>query len=173
MIDGVVDEGTVNYLNSTLRERIVEHVFVGEALRWLWNHRVTDVEVLRSEFDAGGYDLVMSCKKIVRHIQFKTTSVNGKAANIKASLKLMDKPSGCIIWILVTPELKLDSCLWLGGDPGQPLPDIQNMRVANHAKGNAKGIKAERTQHRVIPRGRFDEFGSIGEVMQHLFGKLT
>ena len=61
---------------------------------------MTDVEVLRSEFDAGGYDLVMSYKKIVRHIQFKTTSVNGKAANIKASLKLMEKPSGCIIWIL-------------------------------------------------------------------------
>jgi hypothetical protein len=50
---------TSHYLHSTLRERIVEHVFVGDALRWLWVHDVTNVEVLRSEFDAGGYDLVI------------------------------------------------------------------------------------------------------------------
>jgi hypothetical protein len=50
---------TSHFLHSTLRERIVEHVFVGDALRRLWQHGVTDVEVLRSEFDAGGYDLVI------------------------------------------------------------------------------------------------------------------
>src|SRR5579862_3621039 len=52
--------------NSTLRERIVEHVFVGDALRRLWRLGITDVEVLRSEFDARGYDLVLSFKKVVR-----------------------------------------------------------------------------------------------------------
>jgi hypothetical protein len=91
LMDIETGEETSHYLHSTLRERIVEHVFVGDALRWLWQHRVTDVEVLRSEFDAGGYDLVMSYRKIVRHIQFKTTMVNGKAARIKASLKLISR----------------------------------------------------------------------------------
>ena len=113
---------TSHYLHSTLRERIVEHVFVGDALRWLWVHRVTNVEVLRSEFDAGGYDLVMSHGRIVRHIQFKISMVGGKAASITASLKLMDKPSGCIIWIIVTPKLELDSYRWLGDAPGQRFP---------------------------------------------------
>jgi hypothetical protein len=47
-------------LHSTLRERIVEHAFVGDALRLLWRNGVVDVEVLRSEFDAHGYDLVMT-----------------------------------------------------------------------------------------------------------------
>jgi hypothetical protein len=173
-MDIVTDDGTANYLNSTLRERIVEHLFVGKALQWLWNRnpRVTDVEVLRSEFDAGGYDLVMSYKKIVRHIQFKTTVLTGKAANIKASLKLMDKPSACIIWILVTPDLEPSSYLWLGGAPDQPFRDIQKMKVAKHAKGNAKGVKAERPQHRIIPKGQFDELGSLDEVMERLFGQL-
>ncbi len=60
MDDEAIDEANSHYLNSTLRERIVEHVFVGETLRTLWQLGVTDVEVLRSEFDAGGYDLVMS-----------------------------------------------------------------------------------------------------------------
>ena len=41
-----------HFNHSILRERIVEHVFVGDALRELWCLGVTDVEVLRSEFDA-------------------------------------------------------------------------------------------------------------------------
>ena len=48
----------------------------------------------------------------------------------------MDKPSGCIIWILVTPELKFDFYLWLGGPPGQALPDIQDMRVVSQVQRN-------------------------------------
>jgi hypothetical protein len=83
-VDIETDEETSHYLHSTLRERIVEHVFVGDALRRLWQHRVTDVEVLRSEFDAGGYDPVMSYGKVVRHIQFKTSMAGGKATSIKA-----------------------------------------------------------------------------------------
>jgi len=168
----LADEKTAHYVHSTLRERIVEHVFVGDTLRRLWQLGVTDVEVLRSEFDAGGYDLVMSFRKIVRHIQFKTSMADGKAADIKASLKLMDKPSGCIIWILVTPELELESYLWFGSPPGQPLPDIHGMKVAKHAKANAEGIKAQRPEQRIVPRGRFERLGSLDEVLERLFGLL-
>jgi hypothetical protein len=166
-------EETSHFLHSTLRARIVEHVFVGDALRRLWQHGVTDVEVLRSEFDAGGYDMVMSHGRIVLHIQFKTSLADGKAASIKVSLKLMDKQSGCIIWIMVTPELKLDSYCWLGGPPGDPLPDIWNMRVAKHTKANAKGKKAERPDQGIIPRNRFDSLGSLDDVLERLFGPLT
>ncbi|WP_233145089.1 hypothetical protein, partial [Paracoccus yeei] len=61
-----------HYTHSTLRERIAEHVFVGDALRTLWRFGIHDVEVLRSEFDAHGYDSVMARGPVVRHIQFKT-----------------------------------------------------------------------------------------------------
>jgi len=46
--------------HSTLRELIVEHLFIGEGLRKFWRCGITDVEVARSEIDAFGYDLVMS-----------------------------------------------------------------------------------------------------------------
>jgi hypothetical protein len=171
-LDFETGDRTSHFIHSTLRERIVEHVFVGEALRRLWQHGVTDVEVLRSEFDAGGYDLVMSHRKIVRHIQFKTSMADGKAASIKASLKLMEKPSGCIIWILVTPKLGLDSYRWLGSNPGDPLPDIRNLRVAKHTKANTKREKTERPDQRVIPRNRFEALCSLNEVLERLFGPL-
>ena len=159
-----------HYTHSTLRERIVEHVFVGDALRRLWQLGVTDVEVLRSEFDAGGYDLVMSYRKIVRHIQFKTMMVGGKAADTKISLKLMGKPSGCVIWIVVTPELELASYLWFGGLPGEQLPNISDMKVAKHTKGNSKGMKTNRPNHRVIRRSRFEKIDTLDAVLRRLFG---
>src|SRR3954452_20974615 len=106
-MDDLTNDASQHYIHSTLRERIVEHVFVGDTLRRLWQLGVTDVEVLRSEFDAGGYDLVMSYRKVVRHIQFKTVLVDGKAASTKISLKLLEKPSGCVIWIVVTQALDL------------------------------------------------------------------
>lgn len=166
-------DASANFEHSTLRERIVEHIFIGEVLRALWLRGLVDVEVLRSEFDAGGYDLVMSHRKLVRHIQFKTTMVDGKAVNTSISLKLMEKPSGCVIWIIVTPELRFESFLWFGSPPGEPLPNIREMKVAKHAKANAEGVKAERPNHRTVPRSRFERLDKLDSVLFRLFGPLA
>ena len=76
-------------VNSVLRELIVEHSFIGETLRQCWVRGITDVEVLRSESDSFGYDLVMGRGEIVRHIQLKTVHTDGKASEAKIGLKLM------------------------------------------------------------------------------------
>ena len=49
-----------DFTYSTLREHIVEHVFLGDLLRALWNRGDRDIEVLRPEVDARGYDVVLS-----------------------------------------------------------------------------------------------------------------
>jgi hypothetical protein len=169
----ITDIASPHYIHSTLRERIVEHVFVGAALQRLWRRGVTEVEVLRSEFDAGGYDLVLSLRKTVRHIQFKTIIAGGRATSVNVSTKLTEKPSGCVIWIIVTPNLELQSYLWFGGTPGQPLPNIGDMKRAKHAKANVRGIKAERPNHRIVPRSRFEKLATLDMVLDRLFGSLT
>jgi hypothetical protein len=162
-----------HYIHSTLRERIVEHVFVGEALRELWKRGALDVEVLRSEFDAGGYDLVMSYRKIVRHIQFKSVTEAGKAARVNVSLKLMEKPSGCVIWIVVSPQdLQIKSYRWFGAAPGEPLPNITDWKVSKHTRANAEGTKLERAYHRIVPLTRFEQLPSMEAVLDRLFGSL-
>jgi hypothetical protein len=113
---------------------------------------------------------VMAHDKVVRHIQFKTVMAGGKAANTKVSLKLMEKPSGCVIWIVLTPELHLQSFRWFGGRPGEPLPDISKMRVAKHTKGNAQGIKTEQCNLRIVPRRSFVD---IDALLERLFGPLA
>jgi hypothetical protein len=42
-----------HYAESSARENLVEHVFLGELLRGLWRKNVRDLEVLRPEVDNG------------------------------------------------------------------------------------------------------------------------
>lgn len=164
--DGIVQ----HTVHSVLRERIVEHLFIGGVLQLLWKRGITDVEVLRSEFDAGGYDLVMSYGETVRHIQLKVSVAGGKRASVTASLSLLKKPSGCILWIVVKPDLDFDSFLWFGSPPGQPLPDIREMKVATHTKANALGVKLMRPNQRSVPRSAFVRLESLREVVGRFFG---
>jgi hypothetical protein len=174
VMDNVSSDRKAHYMQSTLREKIVEHVFVGDALRRLWQRGITDVEILRSEFDAGGYDLVMSHGKVVRHIQFKISKVDGKRRSITASVKLMDKPSGCILWLFVDPDLNIKSYRWYGNAPGKPLDDISGFPTAKHTKGNSNGDKNERPDQRVITLTRFskDDLKTIDQVLDRLFEGL-
>lgn len=131
--------------HSTLRERVVEHVFVGEALRALWRWNVVNVEVLRSEFDAHGYDLVLARKRIVRHIQFKTGTPK-RPADVSVSKALADKPSGCVIWIHVTSDLDMGPYFWFGAAPGQALPPIDGYESPLRATHNKQGERPRRAE---------------------------
>lgn len=157
--------------HSTLRERIVEHVFVGDALRTLWKRGVTDVEVLRSEFDAHGYDLVMSRGSIVRHIQFKT-GVRPKPLRVSVSSALANKPSGCVIWIQVTLGLDLGPYWWLGGNPGEPLPSLEAYPNPQRIGRNAEGNRPLRVGHRRVPGSAFSMRPDMDSMLETLFGPI-
>lgn len=156
-----------HFLHSTLRERIVEHVFVGEALRCLWQQGITDVEILRPEFDAHGYDVVMSRGPIVRHVQLKTQA-NGKVSIGKS---LADKPSGCVIWIEVDrTTLELGPYKWFGGLPGLPLPTIEHFPSPKRATHNADGVRPVRKNHHHLPPKAFEKVTNIEGIVEKLFG---
>jgi len=161
-----------NSTHSTLRERIVEHAFVGDALRRLWQRGVVDVEVLRSEFDTHGYDLVLARGRVVRHIQFKT-GTSRKPGDVSVALSLADKPSGCVIWIQLKAGLEMASFFWFGGAPGEPLPPIGEYVVPLRATHNKLGERPPRQNHRLIPAAKFRALASLDEVLEALFGALS
>ena len=157
---------------SMLRENIVEHLLIGDLLRTLWRRSIFDVEVLRSEFDAGGYDLVVSHRNFVRHIQLKTLREGGKADEFKVGTKLAARPSGCAVCVIVSDNLELNGFLWFGGSPGEPLPSIEHMKIARHTKGNSSGDKLERALHRLVPRKDFVKLATIEHLVDRLVGGL-
>jgi hypothetical protein len=161
----------IHSTHSTLRERIVEHVFVGEALRTLWRRGIVDVEVLRPEFDAHGYDLVIARGDIIRHIQLKTGTPK-KPSDVSIPSSLSEKPSGCVVWIHVSHGLDLGPYFWFGGLPGQPLPAIEDYTVPLRATHNKQGVRPARTNHRLVPKEKFDRLDTIDAVLDKLLGDI-
>jgi len=160
-----------NSSSSSYREKLLEHLFVGEIMRYAWLANIKGIEILKPEVDDSGYDLVLEANNILRHIQLKATSLGSKVARFNVHLGLTNKPGGCVIVLLVDRNtLKIEHFLWFGGQPGQKLPDISGNAVGKHAKGNSHGTKTERPMIRVIPRGKFTEVEGVGAIIEKLFG---
>jgi hypothetical protein len=166
----ISEHSASHYAESSTREKLVEHVFLGELLRGLWRKNVRDLEVLRPEVDSGGYDLALEYQGLIRHLQFKSRHRDARRAAITANVKLCDRPSACILWIYFDPDtMLLGPYLWFGGAPNERIPAFGE-KVARHTKHNARREKAVRPGHRVIPKSRFTRLDTIDEVIQKLIG---
>lgn len=151
-----------------MREKMIEHIFLGELSRCLWQ-RGLFAEVLRPESDFAGYDLVLECRSILRHIQLKASYRDAATDEVSVQTKLASKPSGCVIWLTFDPvTIALGPFLWFGGAPGMPLPPLGG-RIPRHSRANSQGIKAERTGHRRIKKASFRALPSISAVADALF----
>src|SRR3546814_11215090 len=78
--------------HSTLREKVVEHLFLAELSKEMLLRAKTPFEVLRSEFDGHGYDIVVEAKGVLRHIQFKHSRADSKVRRQKVNVALTQKP---------------------------------------------------------------------------------
>jgi hypothetical protein len=163
--------GTSHYLHSSLREKLVEHVFIGELSRCLWRRGVREIEILRPETDFAGYDLAIECNGILRHIQLKSSHRAAKTRDVAIQTRLAEKPSGCVIWIYFDDDLKLGPLLWFGGKPGQPIPSLGD-RFARQTRGDRTGHKKERRNLRVVKKRSFTIIPSVEDAVRLLFGPI-
>jgi hypothetical protein len=163
-------EASAHSSDSSLREQALGHVFLGQLLTLMWRNGARDIEVLKSEVDRGGYDVVLEANGVIRHVQLKSSFRGSKVRAVDVSTRLLRKPGGCILWLEFDREsLALERFYWFGGPPGKPLPDL-GMRISRHSRGNSFGEKNERPIHRVLSRGRFETLVNISEVAERLFG---
>ncbi|MGJ8641786.1 MAG: hypothetical protein ACSHX9_00130 [Luteolibacter sp.] len=162
------------FRKSGFFEQLVEHAFISEILQEVYFGCGHTVEVLRSELDAYGYDLILECNGIMRHVQLKTSRAGGRTAVQKVHTSLASKPSGCVVWVIrhedpETRRMRL-SYRFFGGAPGNALPPMNRFKVAKHTKGNASGEKKERPAIRIVPKGKFQVVETTGELVNTLFG---
>ena len=168
--DRISNIDSQHYADASAREKLVEHVFLGDLLRALWLRKIADVGVLRPEVDSGGYDLALECRGVSRHVQLKSSHSGAKRTSITANIRLLDCPSACILWIYFDPDtLLLGPFLWFGGAPGEKIPALGE-KIAKHTKHNAKGKRSLKPGHRVIPKSSFTRLDTMDEVVQRLFG---
>jgi len=160
--------------HSSFREKLIEHLFIGELLKLSWSSGDCQLEVGKPEVDNAGYDVILEANQIVRHVQLKASYHGGKTSQQKVHVKLAEKPSGCVVWIVFDEDtLELGPFYFFGGAPGNPLPSIEEAKVARHTKGDQDGYKAERPNIRIINKGMFTKYSSIKEVHTALFGSQS
>jgi hypothetical protein len=164
---------SIHIRNSSYREVLIEHLFVGEIMRRLWLRGITQFEVLKPQVDDSGYDLVLEANGVVRHIQLKASFDEAATKSVKVSLRLETKPSACVVWVRFDPKsLALGPFLWFGGHPGKRIHDIKDFRTARLTRGDSKGFKKERPNHRIIPRRKFEKLPDFDILVSRLFGEF-
>lgn len=157
--------------HSSYREKLIEHLFIGELLKLSWTNGDCQLEVGKPEVDNSGYDVIIEANRIIRHVQLKASYKGGKTARQKVHLKLSEKPSGCVIWVYFDENsLELGPFYFFGGIPGESLPPINDLKVARHTKGDQDGYKAERQNIRQLNKGDFTKYDTIQDIYHALFG---
>ena len=157
--------------HSSFREKLIEHLLIGELLMYSWRNGDCSLEISRPEVDRSGYDLVAEHGRCLRHIQLKAARKDAKTAKQKVHVSLAKKPSGCVVWAFLDDDsLSLGPFLFFGGEPGQRLPDLKSFSVSKHTKGNAQGFKEQRPNLRDVPKRHFKPLDTIEELWLALFG---
>ena len=105
-------------LSPACGEKIIEHAFIAALLRVLLLRGKRDIEILRTEVDRDGYDIVLHCNGILRHVQLKSSYQEATTASVDARTALEGKPSGCFFGYCSTRERSSwDLTSGLGADP--------------------------------------------------------
>ena len=138
--------------DSSYREKIIEHLFVGELLKQSWLHHACALEVAKPEVDNSGYDIIVEAPGSVRHIQLKSSITGGSTDRQTVHTKLAKKPNGCVVWIYFNKDtLQLGPFWYFEVNE----TSLDGRKTAKHTKGNKDGVKAERKNIRVVPKTRF------------------
>jgi hypothetical protein len=95
---------SVHSTHSSGREKVLEHIFLGDLLRALWRMGVHDTQVLRPEVDRNGYEFMLGHERIRRSVQLKSTYRGGKAREVTLNRYLENEPSGCVILMMFAKD---------------------------------------------------------------------
>lgn len=161
--------------HSSFREKLLEHVFISELLQEAWLKQGRKLEVLRSEVDDCGYDLVLMSGPVVRQVQLKSSRSTSSTSEQTVSLSLCERPGGCVVWLIFDEDrdsgrIRL-SYRFFGPGPGETLVLDDSFKVAKHVKANAQGVFLERPRHRVVTKRHFKPVsGGVSELLSLLFG---
>ena len=129
--------------NSRFFENLLEHRFLFDLRRHLvLREPPALVNVLKSEVDAFGFDLVLSVGDRSIHVQMKTRSGEPPPSSYELSEALWRLPSASAIWMLydaITLEPKSYYAL------GMPMPAIDQFRPSDRA--GFRRVKMQQANH--------------------------
>jgi len=160
-------------LKSSFYERMTEHAFLSELLQEAHYRFGAQVAILRPEVDNEGYDLVLECRGVIRHVQLKTSRNDSKTGEYNIKRALADKPSGCSILLLRQEDTQTCRMTltyrFFGSGAGERLPSLADFRTGKNSRGDSQGVKKERPAICVVPKGKFQPVEDVAALYRVLF----
>lgn len=134
------------FQKSTFFENLLEHRFIHDLSRhYALEEEPRFLNVLRSDVDMFGIDLVLALDDEIRHVQLKTRSGKPPPKPYDVSELVWRKKEGCVIWIRYDPKIlePIDYSIL-----GFPLPPLNSVSKAKR-KGFRK-VKMQSANHRQV-----------------------
>ena len=160
-----------NTTHSAYRAKVVEHLLILELLQVAWKNDKCNLEISIPQVDNSGYDLVAEANNKIRHIQLKSSYNYPSKPNIH--IKLMDKPSACIIFLLLDrnkEDVKFKRFYFCGDPHGEPIHNFSKDKVSKRTTKGKGGVRPERENFRQISE-KFIPFDDIESLYAALFGE--
>jgi hypothetical protein len=159
---------------SSYRENLFEQIFCSELLQGCWVAGLPPIEIDRPFVDFQGYDLVVTCASVTRHIQLKAS----RGGQLAVHRNLALKPSACIVnlepALAHDPDRIVFTYRFFGSPPGEPI-NLQGLPAAKKSFNTRQVVgefgKAERPNHVRVPHSKFSKPMSIVALAVALFGE--
>ena len=130
--------------HSTFFENLLEHRFLFDLRRELVLRETPQLlNVLKSDVDAFGFDLVLSVGSRSLHVQMKTRSGSPPATSYTLSEGLWRLPNSCVIWMLYDAALLEPTSYYL---LGFPMPNMELFSPATRAA--RRKVKMQQATHK-------------------------
>lgn len=153
-------------------ENVLTHSLIAKIAQELWRRDPwLDLQVFKADVDDAGFDLVLGCNGIMRFIQIKQTHLQGNAVKYSMRLNFARLKSACaVVLVYNAADLEIDHCLFFGGAPGEPMPDIEgNPTSLLPGRRTADGKRKSRENYRDVPRREFQRLLHTSELVDRLF----
>jgi len=154
-------------------ENVLTHALIAKIAQELWRRDPwLELQVFKADVDDAGFDLVLGCQGVMRFIQIKQTHLQGKAVKYSIRLDFARLKGACaVVLVYNAANLEIDHCLFFGGTPGEPMPDIEANPVSiSPGRRTADGERKERENYRDVPRRAFTGSQDMPELVNRLFG---
>ena len=158
---------------SSYVENILTHRMVADLASELWHRNPSKpFQILNSEVDDSGIDLILGCESALRYIQVKQVHSGGKAKKFSIRLSFSRLPGSCVVLIKHDSQtLNIENYLFYGGGPNESMPSLAEAKVSKSPvrRDTATGKRTERPNYRDVPISKFKVMDSPGALLSSLF----
>ncbi|QRM18433.1 hypothetical protein GBK02_02965 [Dechloromonas sp. TW-R-39-2] len=157
---------------SSYVENVLTHSMIAALAGELWRRDPeVRMDILRTEVDESGFDLVLTMSGRTRFVQIKQVNSEGKNKSFSVRTDFTLMPGSCVVVIVHRDfDLAIEGYRYFGATPNDPMPSVDGFNSSVlPGRRDKEGNKKVREHYRDIPGPRFRKLPSVSDLLDALF----